>query len=75
MEKTVEYITSEGETWFTIAHKAYGSANLFPQIVIANPDVPITDRLPGGISLQIPVIESILSKTDEELLPPWKKNL
>lgn len=73
--ETIAYKTIEGIRWDTIAFLAYGSADKMNVIIAANPEVPITEKLPSGIVLQIPVLEETAIKTDSELLPPWKRNL
>lgn len=69
------YKTKEGVRWDTIAQIYYGNASLMNTIIAANPDVPITEKLPGGIELKIPVLENVQTITDESSLPPWKRNL
>lgn len=73
MAESTQYVVKEGERWDHIANKAYGRASLFQPIVEANPLVPITPRLAGGTILIIPVLDEVESKTDKELLPPWKQ--
>jgi hypothetical protein len=78
-----EYITIEGQRWDQIAYLAYGVVTLdnddgtkksaTQPIIEANANVPIYDKLPGGIILQIPVLASNTAKTSNELLPPWKR--
>lgn len=79
-----EYITIENERFDQIAYKAYGVVTLVDEtgnkpamqpIIEANPSIPIYDKLPGGLILQIPVLTSNTPKTSVELLPPWKRNL
>jgi len=65
------YTTVEGERWADIAFKAYGNALLFPQIIAANPLASITDRLAGGLVLDIPVLE--VAPTIYLEKPFWKK--
>ena len=73
MAKTIPYIVTEGERWDTIAEKAYGKASAYQGIIAANPNVPITTRLNGGIVLLIPILENNSIVTDAESLPPWKR--
>lgn len=68
-----EYITKEGQRWDQVAYAAYGRATLIEGIIQANPTVPIYDKLPGGVVLQVPVLDEVTVKTDAELLPPWKR--
>ncbi len=70
-----QHTTVEGERWDTVSWKAYGVYSKVPEIIEANPAVPITDRLPAGIILNIPVIETSDAKIPKEKLPPWKQDL
>lgn len=71
--KTIQHITVEGERWDTISFKAYGTPNEVDRIIQANPNVPITTRLNGGVILELPVIEEFSITPDKALLPPWKR--
>ena len=83
MANYFEYITIENERFDQIAYKAYGAITLVDDtgikkpamqtIIEANPNLPIYDKLPGGLILQIPVLTSNTPKTNTELLPPWKR--
>lgn len=75
MAETLTYITKENVRWDTIAHQAYGDASLMNKIIEANPGVDISEKLPGGIVLNIPVIETTASVPAENLLPPWKRSI
>lgn len=66
-----EYIAQENERWDTIAYKAYGDASKYPEIIAQNPDVPITDVLPAGTKLYVPVQQT--PQLDKNLMPPWKR--
>lgn len=70
----LQYITLEGERWDNIAFKAYGNAGLAEILIIANPSITITDVLPTGTLLNIPVKEDEAVLTNQELLPPWLKS-
>lgn len=72
MADFTQHITKEGERWDSIAYKAYGDANDINRIIEANPTVPITATLPGGIRLLVPIVETVAVEVDETLLPPWK---
>lgn len=69
--KFIPYTTKPGDRWDTIANKAYGDATRYEEIQEANPSVPIEAELPGGLKLQIPIIDQ--PKTDLNNLPPWKR--
>lgn len=67
----VPYYTKEGDTWSGIAYKATGSIGRMKDVIEANPGVPITDVLAGGIRLQVPLVEEV--ELDAVNLPPWKR--
>lgn len=70
----ITYKVQGGETWSSIAYKMYGDETLTDGIINANPRVPVTMRLPQGLTLYIP----ILSYDDNvnipnSQLPPWRQ--
>lgn len=69
----VPYTTIEGDRWDNLAYRAYGDAVSYKIITDANPLVPLYDILPGGLDLQIPVIDTPQTSLDKSLLPPWKQ--
>lgn len=66
-----KYITTQNERWDTIAYKAYGDAEQVEPIIMANPSVSITDVLPAGLELLIPVRD--VPEVQVSNLPPWKR--
>lgn len=70
-EKSTKYRTTGGDRWDTIAVKAYGDVSLAKIIIAANPTVPITPVLQGGLELFIPIVPG--TTVDKSLLPPWKR--
>lgn len=73
MENSIQHTTIEGQRWDNIAKEYYGRADKANEIIKANPGVPVYDVLPGGIVLNIPIIEKSEVITDAERLPPWKQ--
>lgn len=69
----IQHTVIEGQRWDDIADEYYGKGSMMNDIIKANPGVPIYDRLPGGIILNIPIIETVTVKIDKENLPPWKR--
>lgn len=65
------YVTKDGDRWDLIAWDHYGDAERYEPIIVANPDVAITPTLPGGIKLQIPVLDD--ARPTIAGLPPWKR--
>ena len=65
------HLTKDGDRWDLIAWHYYRDFSQVSRILDANPHVPITETLTGGIRLSIPVVE-VASETLEEL-PPWKQ--
>ena len=71
MTEYYPYTTQENERWDGIAFKAYGNAGLSKVLIEANPNVPITDILPNGTRLNIPILEEENSSINQDELPPW----
>lgn len=70
----ISYLVQEGETWSSVAYKAYGDETLTDPIIAANPRVPITMRLPRGLTLYIPIFSADENLAiPNELLPPWQQ--
>ena len=65
------YTTQDGDRWDLISWDMYGTPFLFELIIKANPYVPITPTLPGGITLRIPLREP--ETVQPTSLPPWKR--
>lgn len=70
-----EYRTFDGQRWDAIAFEAYGDPYRYEIIQFANPQYMLLAQLPGGVLLQVPVIEesAIEQSVPTELLPPWKR--
>jgi phage tail protein X len=73
MAETIQYICTEGDRWDLISWKAYGTIDNTADIIAANPNVLITERLAAGTVLDIPIVDSSNVLTDTEKLPPWKQ--
>lgn len=73
MAAYTEYLTIQGDRWDTVAHKAYGDATKIQPIIEANKEVYLTEILPAGVRLLIPIIEVVEDLKDPALLPPWKR--
>lgn len=72
MADLIAYQVQEGETWFNVSYKMYGTETLTAPIIAANPQVPITNRLPGGLVLYVPVLSANdNTQISAEQLPPW----
>ena len=66
------YQVQEGERWDNVAFKAYGDPSLTKPIIAANPTVSITDTLPSGLVLYIPVLTpDDMPDTPTQNNPPW----
>lgn len=66
------YIALDGDRWDLIAWKAYGDATKYPEIVKANPAVPIRPFIEAGTIINVPVISGAENPTQSNL-PPWKR--
>ena len=58
MAEFTEITLKEDMRWDTVSYKAYGSVAHVPEIADANPTVPLTDTIPAGTKLFIPIIDS-----------------
>ena len=74
MSENVKQITTKGgERWDNIALTEYGNPAMMGDIIAANPLVPITDVLPGGVILDIPIIQKADVQLSSDSTPPWKQ--
>lgn len=73
--EAIEHITKAGERWDTLAWAYYGDASLISPIVEANPALNITDTLPSGQLVLIPLLEvaALNATVAQSDLPPWKR--
>lgn len=67
------YTVKKGDRWDSIAEKAYGNISYMSFVIEQNHEIPLDIPLTEGITLRLPVIDVV--KSDEELLPPWKKSI
>lgn len=65
------YTVPAHERWDQVAYKAYGDPFKVGAIIEANPNVPISDVVPPGTVLNIPILED--PEVNKALLPPWKR--
>lgn len=68
----LSHITTEGERWDTLSWRYYRNVRHIPMLIDANPHAPISETLPSGVTLLIPVIEAD-ETTNQDELPPWKR--
>lgn len=71
MSRFTKYITVEGDRWDNIAYRAYGNPNEVEALIFANPSVPVTDVLPPGLELLVPIKDD--PEVQQSNLPPWKR--
>lgn len=72
MTAYLPHTTVEGQRWDWLAWQYYGNPLAYELIISANPHVPITPTLPGGVELLIPIQEETETLAAEDL-PPWKR--
>ena len=73
MANVTNYRTIYGDRWDTVAYKAYGDATRIRELVEANPDLPIQGKLPAGVIINVPILDSPSAAISDTLLPPWKR--
>lgn len=70
----VKYTAQEGDTFSTIAHKAYGDASAFPDVIDANGGIPISTTIPEGTIIYVPIkANTIQNLSNNAAIPPWKR--
>jgi len=74
MENFIKYTTRPEDTWPTIATKAYGQPERWPEITAANPHLNLVAVLAEGTVVWVPAIE-VPAPIDTAVigLPPWKR--
>lgn len=72
MTDFTEITLRENMRWDMVSYRAYGTVNKIPEIADANPTVPLSEEIPSGTKLYIPIIEDA-EIVQTELLPPWKR--
>ena len=71
---TTQYTTKQGDRWESIAFLAYGDSNKMADIIAANKSVAISQTLPAGLKINIPILEpEEIETVNPNLLPPWKR--
>lgn len=77
----LQYTTNGGERWDQVAQQYYGAQTIIVDsverssvgfLVEANPGIPVYDKFPAGVVLDIPILERSAVITDKEKLPVWK---
>ena len=64
------HVTSEGERWEPLAWRYSGAVSAVERIIAANPHIPISPVLPGGVRVFIPVVKAADLEHNVNL-PPW----
>lgn len=65
----IHHVTTQDDRLDLISHKYFGSIGLMNAIVTANPNLPLTDSLPAGLIVNVPV-PTTSSSADSEV-KPW----
>lgn len=63
------YTTKSGDTWDSVAYKAYGNEMYMDTLIKANIEHKDTYIFPAGVTLSLPEIDLEVSDS----LPPWKQ--
>ncbi|AOZ50882.1 tail protein X [Chromobacterium vaccinii] len=69
----LKHICQEGERWDQIAWRYYGDVGQMVMLIAANPQAPISETLPAGTQLAIPLLEARDEAALDEL-PPWRRS-
>lgn len=82
MTNVLQHISTAGQRWDQIAQFYYGTQVMVidgvqrstaAYLMESNPGVPYFDTFPAGIIIDIPIVEKVKLKIEDELLPPWKR--
>ena len=65
------YTSKQGDTWASIAWKAYGDVSKMDIVIAENPYIPANPVIPGGLIIRVPILEA--TALNQYLLPPWKR--
>jgi hypothetical protein len=77
----LQHTTFDGQRWDQVAQIYYGTQTIEVNgvqrsavgfLIESNPGVPIYDKFPDNVVLDVPIIEKSSAVTDKEKLPPWK---
>lgn len=69
-QSSYEYIAAAGDTWDSIAYKAYLQERMATLIIKANPRMCHIVTFSGGEKLTIPIVSKA---TTPQSLPPWRR--
>lgn len=69
----IAVVTQGAERWDSLAYKAYGSDYDLKKIQEANRHIPLQAIIPSGVTIIIPLVDSVDESIDEANLPPWKR--
>jgi phage tail protein X len=67
------YTCVEGDTLALVSFRAYGTPEMIYDIVKANKGLRLTQYLPAGLKINVPILESPSKSVPDTLLPPWKR--
>ncbi|MDR2001404.1 MAG: tail protein X [Prevotella sp.] len=69
----INYTTSQGETWSSVAWKMYASMQGISLLVKANPGIPLDPVLPERTNIVVPILSAADIPVDNNNVPPWKR--
>lgn len=65
------YTSLEGDRWDLIAYRFYGDIDQMTRIIEANPNMTLSEVLPTGTKLYIPIIAGLPPNNKD--LPYWMR--
>jgi phage tail protein X len=72
MTQYLPHVTREGERWDLLAWHYYRDVSKMPDLIDANPHVAVTEVLPSGVTLYVPVLPAPVLTLNHGL-PPWRR--
>lgn len=65
----IHHVTTQDDRLDLISFKYFGHIDMMSAIVALNPNLPLTDSLPAGLTVNVPVYTT--TDTTESELKPW----
>lgn len=73
MTESINYVTTQGERWDSLAWKFYGSVKSMNILIDANPAIALSGVLDAGTKVIVPIVEATSETITASNLPPWKR--
>lgn len=68
-QPVIAHTIKQNERWDLLAYQYYGNVNEMGRLMDANPHLSLSEVLPVGETLLVPVLQ--VKTTNQDDLPPW----